>query len=111
MTNRLDRRDKLDAIFMIFVRYECDGAITENMIFCKTISDNATGQGLFEVFIETTKNKKLDRNKCISVCSDGARAITGENSGLIVKLEEFMPHIEWMHCFLQRHIFAAKKTS
>jgi hypothetical protein len=46
------------------------------MFFYKSIPGHATGQGIFELFIETTKNENLDWNKCISVCSDGARAIT-----------------------------------
>lgn len=97
------------AQFLCFVRYECDGTIKENMLFCKSIPGHATGQGLFELFIETTKNEHLDWNKCISVCSDGARAITGKNSGLMVKLKELMSHIEWIHCFLHRLALAAKK--
>jgi hypothetical protein len=48
---------------------------------------SCTGQDIFELFIETTKNEYFGLNKCISVCSDGARAITGKNSGLIVKLK------------------------
>ncbi|XP_025418956.1 zinc finger MYM-type protein 6-like, partial [Sipha flava] len=71
------------AQFLCFVRYECDGTIKENILFCKSIPGHATGQGLFELFIEITKNENLDWNKCISVCSDGARAIIGKNSGLI----------------------------
>jgi len=94
------------AQFLCFVRYEC-----ENMLFCKSIPGHATGQGLFELFIETTKNEHLDWNKCISVCSDGARAITGKNSGLLIKLKELMPHIQWTHCFLHRHALAAKKNA
>ncbi|XP_025418323.1 protein FAM200A-like [Sipha flava] len=99
------------AQFLCFVRYECDGTIKENMLFCKSIPGHTTGQGLFELFIETTKNENLDWNKCISVYSDGAKAITGKNSGLIVKLKELMPHIEWTHCFLHRHALAAKKNA
>lgn len=48
------------AQFLCFIRYECNELIEENMLFCKLILDRAIGQGLFEVFIETAKNKKLD---------------------------------------------------
>jgi hypothetical protein len=44
------------AQFLCFVRYKCDETIKKNMIFCKSIPDHVTGQGLFELFIETTKN-------------------------------------------------------
>jgi hypothetical protein len=43
------------------------------------------------------------------VFSGGTRVIIGKNSGLIVKLKELMPHIEWTNCFLHRHALTAKK--
>jgi len=39
-------------------RYECDDSIKENMLFWKSIPGHATGQGQFQVFIDTTKNEK-----------------------------------------------------
>jgi hypothetical protein len=46
--------------------------------------------------VSTSSNERpfSNLNKCISVCYDGARAITGKNSCLIVKLKELMAYIE-----------------
>lgn len=64
-----------------------------------------------KVFIKTTKNEKLDWNKYISIYSDGAKAITGENSYLIIKLKKFKSHMKWTRCFLHRHAHAVKPMS
>lgn len=45
----------------------------------------------------------MDWTKCIAMHSDGAKAIIGKNSGLVVKLKDLMPKTEWTHCFLHRH--------
>ena len=58
------------AQMLCFVWYECDGTIKENMLFCISIPGHATGQGLFELFIETTKNENLDRNMCVLMAQE-----------------------------------------
>ncbi|XP_067136334.1 zinc finger BED domain-containing protein 5-like [Centruroides vittatus] len=77
--------------FLCFVRYECDRdtSIKENMLFCKTVPGHTTGQCLFDVFYEAMRNyTNIDWTKCIAVCSDGAKAITGKNSGLMKILRD-----------------------
>ncbi|XP_067129854.1 zinc finger BED domain-containing protein 5-like [Centruroides vittatus] len=99
--------------FVCFVRYECDRdtSIKENMLFCKTVPGHATGQCLFDVFYEATrKYTNIDWTKCIAVCSDGAKAITGKNSGLMKILSYcLIPRTEWTYCFLHRHALVTKK--
>lgn len=57
------------------------------------------------------KNEILDGNKCILVCSDCVRTITGKTNGLTVILKEHMPHMEWNHHLLQRNARASKKKN
>ncbi|XP_067122519.1 zinc finger BED domain-containing protein 5-like [Centruroides vittatus] len=98
--------------FLCFVRYECDRdtSIKENVLFCKTVPGHATRQCLFDVFYEATRNyTNIDWTKCIAVCSDDAKAITGKNSGLMKILRDrLIPRAEWTHCFLHRHALVTK---
>jgi hypothetical protein len=96
------------AQFLCFIRYDCGHSIKENVLFCKSLPDHATGESLFKVFIEATEPFEIDWNKCISICSDGARALSGKNSGLIARLKTLMPNANWVHCFLHRQALAAK---
>ncbi|XP_067132339.1 zinc finger BED domain-containing protein 5-like [Centruroides vittatus] len=98
--------------FLCFVRYECDRdtSIKENMLFCKTVQSHATGQCLFDVFYEATRNyTNIDWTKCIAVCSDDAKTITGKNSGSMKILRDrLIPRVEWTHCFLHRRTLVTK---
>lgn len=97
------------AQFLCFIRYDCGHSMTENVLFCKPLPDHATGEGLFKVFIEATEPFEIDWNKCVSICSDGARALSGKNSGLIARLKTLMPNANLVHCFLHRQALAAKE--
>ncbi|XP_067133148.1 zinc finger BED domain-containing protein 5-like [Centruroides vittatus] len=98
--------------FLCFVRYEFDRdtPIKENMLFCKTVPGHATRQCLFVVFYEATRNyTNIYWTKCIAVRRDGAKAITGKNSGLMKILRDrLIPRAEWTHCFFHRHALVTK---
>ncbi|XP_054723267.1 zinc finger BED domain-containing protein 5-like [Uloborus diversus] len=97
------------AQFVAFVRFESNEKLIEEILFCKTLPTNTTGQCLHDIFIEATQDMNIDwAQKCIAICSDGAKAMTGAKSGFIARLKEQMPNACWMHCFLHRQALAAK---
>lgn len=63
------------------------------------------------MFLESTCDYLNDWKKCIAICSDGAIAVTGKNSGFIAKLKAIIPDLSWIHCFLHRQTLAAKVVS
>jgi len=61
------------------------------------------------MFLEAMQDVNIDwAQKCIAICSDRAKAITGEKSGFTARLKEKMPNSSWMHCFLHHQALAAK---
>lgn len=97
------------AQFVAFVRFESNERLMEEILFCKPLSMNTTGQCLYDMFLEATHDLNVDwAKKCLAICSDGAKAMTGSKSGFITKLKELMPNAYWMHCFLHRQALAAK---
>ncbi|KAG5860802.1 hypothetical protein JTB14_019157 [Gonioctena quinquepunctata] len=81
----------------------------EEILFCRALPTNTTGQCLHNIFLEATQDMNIDwANKCIAICSDGAKAMTGAESGFIARLKEQMPNACWVHCFLHRRTLAAK---
>lgn len=97
------------AQFVAFVRFESNEIIMEEILFCKALPKNTTGQCLHDMFLEATQDMNIDwAQKCIAICSDGAKAMTGAKSGFIARLKEQMPNACWMHCFLHRQALAAK---
>lgn len=97
------------AQFLCFIRFEADGSIQEEILFCKSVPDHTTGECLFQSFMEATKRFKIDWGKCIAICSDGAKSLTGVKSGLVHRLRAIMPNAKWVHCFLHRQALATKK--
>ncbi|CAG9828795.1 unnamed protein product [Diabrotica balteata] len=69
---------------------------------------NTTGKCLLDTFVKCTSKYNIDWVKCIAICTDGAKAMTGHKSGLVVKLQEIMPNTKWRHCFLHREALASK---
>ncbi|CAH2101121.1 unnamed protein product [Euphydryas editha] len=79
--------------FIAFVRFESDEKLMEEILFCRALPTNTTGQCLHNMFLEATQNMNIDwEKKCIAICSDGAKAMTGANSGLIARLKEQRPN-------------------
>ncbi|XP_071053350.1 zinc finger BED domain-containing protein 5-like [Onthophagus taurus] len=97
------------AQFVAFVHFESHEILMEEILFCKALPKNATGQFLHDMFVEATQDMNIDwAQKCIAICSDGAKAMIGAKSGFIARLKEQMPNACWMHCFLHRQALAAK---
>ncbi|KAK4879275.1 hypothetical protein RN001_007421 [Aquatica leii] len=90
-------------------RYGDCQRLMEEILFCKALPTNTTGQCLYDIFLEATQGFHIDwAKKCIAICSDGAKAMTGSKSGFITRLKALMPDAVWMHCFLHRQALAAK---
>ena len=43
-------------------------------------------------------NNSISWEKCVGVCTDGARVLTGKNSGVIVKIKAVVPEAQFIHC-------------
>lgn len=97
------------AQFVAFVRFESNERLMEEIQFCKALPTNTTGQCLYNMFLEATQDFEIDwAKKCIAICSDGAKAMTGSKNGFITKLKAQMLNACWMHCFLHRQAVAVK---
>ena len=51
----------------------------------------------------------LDWKKCVGVCTDGARAMTGRHNGVAARISEVATEMRWTHCSIHREALAVKK--
>jgi hypothetical protein len=47
--------------------------------------------------------------KCVGVCTDGARVMTGKHSGVVAQIKEVAPDVKFVHSSIHRKVLAARK--
>ncbi len=96
------------AQLLCFVRYLKDDMAEDEMLFCAPLTGRTTSQCLHEIFKKYVEHMKIDWSKCVGVCTDGARAMTGKHSGFVTRFQENAPNAVWTHCFIHWQALAAK---
>lgn len=86
----------------VFIRYICNGEVSEELLFCKTLKLHTRGEDVFQVIDEFIKDNDISWKKCAGICTDGAAACTGINSGVVKRIKDKAPNAKWTHCFLHR---------
>ncbi|KAJ4925496.1 hypothetical protein JOQ06_018226 [Pogonophryne albipinna] len=105
-----DTTDVADlANLMVYVRYEHDGAAQEDFLFCQPLETRTTAEHIFQLLDAFVQENGLEWKKCVGVCTDGARAMTGRHSGVAARIKEVAPEMRWTHCSIHREALAVKK--
>jgi hypothetical protein len=98
------------AQLLTYVRFINNNQMKEEMLFCRELESNTTGEEIFNCLDEYV-NRYFGWNNCIAVCSDGAASMTGKKSGLITRIKTVNPEIRSIHCLIHRQALASKKLS
>ena len=67
--------------YVLFVDFS-NLKLVEELLFCKPIKLGCRGIDLFNIINNFISTNHLDWEKCISLCTDGAKAMSGSCSGL-----------------------------
>jgi hypothetical protein len=100
-----------DAHLICYVRFLDDNIIVEDLLFCKSISESGKAQDLFEILDKFITENNFDWEKCIGVCTDDARSMSGRYGGLQALIRSKAPHAMWTHCIIHRQALASKSMS
>ena len=90
------------------VRYTDGYEIKEDFLFCLPLPGYTTGEEIFKVTDQYFSEHNLEWHNCISICTDGAAAMTGKIRGFITRASEKNPNIKNLHCFLHREALMTK---
>jgi hypothetical protein len=63
---------------LTFIRYEDEESVKEESLFCEPLLGRTTSDGIFKKLDQFMKVHGIEWKKCVGVCSDGARAMTGK---------------------------------
>lgn len=97
------------AQLLTYVRYVHSKKVYEEFLFCRALTIRTTGEDIFQMVDGFIKENKLDWTKCVGICTDGARAMTGRFSGLVKRIQDVAPEAKWTHCGIHREALACKK--
>uniref|UniRef100_A0A8C5FLG9 HAT C-terminal dimerisation domain-containing protein n=1 Tax=Gadus morhua TaxID=8049 RepID=A0A8C5FLG9_GADMO len=97
------------ANLLVFVRYEYEKATHEDFLFCQSLQTRTTAEHIFQLVNALFQETGLDWKKCVGVCTDGARAMTGRHSGVVARIREVAPDVQWTHCSIHREALAVKR--
>ena len=95
----------------VFIRYINNGAVSEDLLFCKALKLHTKGEDIFQCLNDFFTEHSIPWEKCAGICTDGAAACTGFKSGVVKRIKDKAPDAEWTHCFLHREALCAKKMS
>ena len=97
------------AILLVFVRYLFDKRI--DLLICKSLELRTTGSDIFNVIDDFMKAHDISWEKCISVCSDGAKSMTGKLNGTVTKVKNVAKNCKSLHSIILRYALVTKKMS
>ena len=97
------------ANLMIFVRYQYDLQLHEDLLFCTDLPGTTKGLDIFITVNKFFSENNLDWKKCIAVCTDGAAAMVGNISGFIAEVRKVCPNTRHIHCILHREQLVFRK--
>ena len=94
--------DSRDAHLICYVRFVdfSNQKLVKELLFCKSIELGCRGIDLFNIIDNFISTNNLDWEKCISLCADGAKAMSGSCCGLRSLIQERAPITKWMHCMI-----------
>ncbi|KRY38961.1 Zinc finger BED domain-containing protein 5 [Trichinella spiralis] len=70
-----------------------------------------TSEEIFETLDAYVKWKELHWRNCVGICTDGARAMCGKNSGVVTRILKQSPNASWTHCSIHREAWVSKTIS
>lgn len=96
------------ANLLVYVRYECNTEFYDDLLFCRPVPTNTTGEAVFQVIDTFIKESDLDWSRCVGISTDGARAMVGSNKGVVTRIRAVAPYAKATHCCIHRQALATK---
>nr|XP_022907179.1 zinc finger BED domain-containing protein 5-like [Onthophagus taurus] len=86
-----------------------DNQMKEEFLFCEPLTSSTTSVEIFNKVNNFIVKHGFDWLKCVGICSDGARAMTGKYGGVVTRIKEVAPDCVFIHCSINRQALAAKE--
>lgn len=93
-----------------FIRFVNEEKIIEQFLFCRELQTTTTGVDIFNAVDNYFEENNMVWSNCISICTDGAAAMTGRFKGFLTLAKNKKPNLITIHCFLHREALMVKSS-
>lgn len=98
----------LENHLIAFARYEKEGKIKEEFLFCNTMPSTTTAVDVKTIVNSFFEANGLGWQNFKHICTDGAPAMVGVKGGFVTLVKKEWPHVTSSHCSLHRYALASK---
>eukprot|EP00102_Acyrthosiphon_pisum_P012014 XP_008180993.1 PREDICTED: SCAN domain-containing protein 3-like [Acyrthosiphon pisum] len=91
-----------------YIRFIDDDPVIEQFLECSELPTTSTGADVYDSMSNTLTENGLSWKNCLSVCTDGAPAMTGKCKGFVAKVKQNFPNVGSTHCFIHREALMVK---
>ena len=92
----------------VYIRYVVDDRISEEFLFCQPLEITSKAADVFQLLMDFFDKTELSWSKLVGVCTDGASAMIGANSGLVFLIKQKNPTIQGTHCMIHKAALVSK---
>ena len=98
----------LESHLIFFARYEKEGKMKEEFLFCNTLPTTTTAVDVKAIVNSFFEADGLGWQNFKHICTDGAPAMLGVRGGFVTLVKNGCPHVTSSHCSLHRYALASK---
>lgn len=85
-----------------------DFSCVEELLDFVPLHDTTTGLDIFSAVEKSLKKFDVDFNKCSSIATDGAKAMTGSKTGFAGQIKQRNLNIPIIHCIIHQEALCGK---
>ncbi len=93
---------------LMYACFMSGNSVKEEMLFCHPMESYTTATDIFQVVSNFFQENQLLWDSLVRVCTDGAPAMLGLQSGFITRVKEKSPSAIGTHCILHREALASR---
>ena len=91
---------------LAFVRFVHDEDLKKEFLFCQPLEQSTKGEDVMQKLTEFFESEDLDWGNLCWICTDGAPAMLGSQSGFVTRVIQKAPNAIPLHCMIHRQALA-----
>jgi hypothetical protein len=99
------------AVVLVFFQYRYHYAMENDLLLCECLQSTRTREEYFNCMNSFITKHEIILEKCIFICTDGARAMVRSMKGAAMQIKNVAQQCTVFHGVLQRQALASKKIS